>query len=334
VFANPALMTGLASGTFMGPHAKWNPYPSAIDVQGLSGTVANVTVRVNDWNQGDTSYVDMLLESPDGRRVMLLSDSGRSSGMTAAADHVNVVFDQTSPFSAPGNSGPAAGPLGTPGSTVFLRPTNNDSPYDDVFPDLPPSAANAPSDLGTLAGAQPNGEWKLYLTFAYAAGPQTGRIAGGWSLDIVMRPPPPDTTAPKVSRVTTDNTSFRAAKRGGPVGSRGALIGFRLSEAATVSFDVDRLLPGRRVDGRCKAPTKRRTGKRCTKAKGIPGLFAFAAKAGDNTFRFSGRMNGRKLKPGRYRLTGVARDAAGNAAKSFAVKVQVKKPKRPARKPR
>lgn len=328
-FTNPASMSGLAAPTYPGPHAKWNPYPSVIDVSGLSGTVSQVTVRLNDWYQGDTSYVDALLESPDGRRVMLISDSGTYSGMTQAAHHVNVVFDQTSPFSAPPRTGPGSGPLGPADATVFLRPTNHASVYNDYFPDLPPSAADAPADLGVLAGTPPNGAWKLYLTFAYAGGPQTGTVNGGWSLDIATKQPPPDTTAPRVTRVTTDDTVFRAAKRGGSIGRRGALIGFRLSEVARVSFDVDRLIPGRRVGDRCKAPTKRRKGKRCTRARGIPGSFTYRGKVGDNTFRFSGRMNGKALKPGRYRLTGLARDIVGNTARPFSVKVTIKKPRKP-----
>jgi hypothetical protein len=36
----------------------------------------------------------------------------------------------------------------------------------------------------------------------------------------------------------------------------------------------------------------------------VPGSFTVAGRAGANAFRFTGRLNGRRLKPRRYRLTG------------------------------
>ena len=36
---------------------------------------------------------------------------------------------------------------------------------------------------------------------------------------------------------------------------------------------------------------------------------------GQNKFRFTGRLNGKRLEAGRYRLVGSATDAAGNRSK-------------------
>jgi hypothetical protein len=44
----------------------------------------------------------------------------------------------------------------------------------------------------------------------------------------------------------------------------------------------------------------------------VRGSFTIAAKAGKNRFKFRGRIGGRKLKPGRYRLNSRATDKAGN----------------------
>ena len=46
----------------------------------------------------------------------------------------------------------------------------------------------------------------------------------------------------------------------------------------------------------------------------MSGSFTHRGVAGRNSFRFTGRLAGRKLTPGSYRLVAVAKDAAGNAS--------------------
>jgi hypothetical protein len=117
------------------------------------------------------------------------------------------------------------------------------------------------------------------------------------------------------------NARLRAAARGGsatpaqrrrrraPIGTR---VTFRLSEAASVRFTVERARPGRRVRGRCVKPTRRnRKRRKCTRYVRRPGSFIVAAGAGETRFRFTGRLRGRKLRPGRYRLVAVATDEGG-----------------------
>jgi hypothetical protein len=45
----------------------------------------------------------------------------------------------------------------------------------------------------------------------------------------------------------------------------------------------------------------------------LRGAFTHRGKAGRNRFKLTGRLNGRKLAPGRYRLRAVATDPAGNS---------------------
>jgi hypothetical protein len=45
------------------------------------------------------------------------------------------------------------------------------------------------------------------------------------------------------------------------------------------------------------------------------GAFAQNASIGANRKKFSGKIGKRRVRPGRYRATLVARDAAGNASK-------------------
>ena len=47
----------------------------------------------------------------------------------------------------------------------------------------------------------------------------------------------------------------------------------------------------------------------------MPGSFTHRGTRGANSFTFRGRVGGKKLKPGSYRLKGTAKDLAGNGSK-------------------
>lgn len=79
---------------------------------------------------------------------------------------------------------------------------------------------------------------------------------------------------------------------------RTTTVRYTLSEAATVTFKAQRRV-------------KRRGKLRWVK---LPGALRHSGRAGANALGFDGRLKGRRLKPGRYRLVAVARDAAGNQA--------------------
>jgi hypothetical protein len=126
--------------------------------------------------------------------------------------------------------------------------------------------------------------------------------------------PPPDNSPPAVislSGLTVAPHSFPAAPRGpsARIAKRryGAKVAFTLSTAGKARFSVTRSARGRRdAQGRCVAVTRINRGARsCTRAVAVPGSFSRAGGAGANSFRFMGRMHGRKLKPGKYRLIAV-----------------------------
>ena len=60
----------------------------------------------------------------------------------------------------------------------------------------------------------------------------------------------------------------------------------------------------------------------------LSGSFTHAGKVGKNSFRFSGRLRGKALKPGSYRLSGVPTDAAGNHGRAFSASFTIAKPPR------
>ena len=89
-----------------------------------------------------------------------------------------------------------------------------------------------------------------------------------------------------------------------------------MSEAATVRFTVQRMRTGRRgAAGRCfRSTPSNRKRRRCNLWPKIPGSFRVTGVAGKNRFTFRGRIGGKTLKSGRYRLNSRATDAAGNKA--------------------
>jgi hypothetical protein len=124
-----------------------------------------------------------------------------------------------------------------------------------------------------------------------------------------------------VSGLAFSNKTFAAENSGPPAAKakrkrppRGTKVSFRLNEAATVRFTVSQRVKGRKgKHGKkraCAKPTKKnRKRGRCTRVVTLNGSFTRNGGAGKNSFHFSGRLNGRKLKPGRYRL--VATPSAG-----------------------
>ena len=106
----------------------------------------------------------------------------------------------------------------------------------------------------------------------------------------------------------------------------GARVRFVLDEAATVTFKVQRQLPGRAAKGACVKPKRsNRDKQKCTRPLGVPGTFSRAGAAGENSFRFNGRVQGRSLKPGKYKLRATP-TAEGRTGPTVAAFFTVKRP--------
>ena len=127
-----------------------------------------------------------------------------------------------------------------------------------------------------------------------------------------------DTIAPMLTSASLTNTTFAVRPRGAaevPVAARakrGTVFRYTLSEPARVVFTIKRATIGRRVGGSCRRWTSaNRNRRRCTRYVRA-GRFAKQSATGANRHRFSGRIGRRSLRPGKYRATLVATDAAGN----------------------
>ena len=174
---------------------------------------------------------------------------------------------------------------------------------------------------GGTVSATSGGNGKAVIT--YAASPTCGQ-AGGTGGGTGGGPGGgtgggADRTKPTLGGLTFSRTSFRAARSGASASARrkpvGTKVSFSLSEASRVNFSVERAVAGRRVNGRCVKPKRSNRGKRsCTRWVTVRGSFGVPGKVGQNAFSFRGRVGGKSLKPGSYRLTGRATDPAGNAS--------------------
>jgi hypothetical protein len=88
---------------------------------------------------------------------------------------------------------------------------------------------------------------------------------------------------------------------------KGAAVTYTLTGPATVTFSASRRMHGRLAGKRCVRKTRANAGhRRCTFYVPVKGSFTQAGAAGDNRFIFSGRIDGRALRPGAYKLTAFA----------------------------
>jgi len=56
--------------------SRTTPYPSTISVSGLTGVVGKVTVSLNGLSHSFPDDLDIMLISPTGQKIMLMSDCG------------------------------------------------------------------------------------------------------------------------------------------------------------------------------------------------------------------------------------------------------------------
>jgi hypothetical protein len=143
------------------------------------------------------------------------------------------------------------------------------------------------------------------------------------AFEFVPPPPPPPPVVGILTSLAVVPKEFRPLKRGGAIASaakpkRGTTVRYALTGAAAVAFTVERGLKGRVVGGKCRKQTPANRGERkCTRFKRLKGGFSHQGAAGPNSFRFSGRLRSRALRPGRYRL--VAR--TGSTSKTAGFKI-------------
>ena len=160
-FANPAAIQGgtaYASGKNSTPitvSATGTPagsvYPSTISISGATGSITSISLYLAiDHTAPDD--LDVLLVSPSGRTVVLMSDAGGYADFSGALAFTTGNITENLPDT-------------TTFSNVWYDATNwtGNDVAGDVWPAPAPAVADPQASLHSLIGDSPNGDWKLFV---------------------------------------------------------------------------------------------------------------------------------------------------------------------------
>jgi subtilisin-like proprotein convertase family protein len=154
------------------------PYGTQINVSGMTGVISDIKVILNGFSHTTPQDVDMMLVSPDGKGLVVMSDAAG----TIAASGANITIDDA-----------AANFITSPLVTGSYKPTDGSAEVDTFQPPAPYRLAYGSGPLASFNGVSPNGNWTLFVVDD--AQNNSGSISGGWSLDITTIPTPPPTPA-------------------------------------------------------------------------------------------------------------------------------------------
>jgi hypothetical protein len=290
----------LASGT------KANAYVGEGFEDGLTGVVRNVTAIAS--GEGSTGIRSGYGLAPTGNFLLDVKNSVADGGA------VDVYATES----------------GTGNGNVVIANSNFDRPKRDTFAALTEAGGNqaaAPLFVDAAAGDYREAAGSPTIDAGIADGLGTLDLAGsarviGAAPDIGAFEYVPPAPLGEIGSLAIAPQAFRARAKGEAILSArkkpkapvGATITYALSAAATVQFTIERKLSGRRVGKKCVKRTKANKGKkRCPLYKPVKGGFTHTGVAGSNSFKFSGRVGGKALKPGAYRLTGATSTATRTA---------------------
>jgi hypothetical protein len=157
--------------------------------------------------------------------------------------------------------------------------------------------AVAVADAGGCTGS---GDVTLTVAAAAPGGPTTSPISP-------VTPPLGPAKPPSITSARLSGTAFRAAGHGASLARRrpapiGTTVSYRDAQPATTTFTVLKPVSGRKSGSRCLARRPRKHQTRCTRYVSL-GSASHRDAAGSVRVRFSGRIRGHRLSPGRYLLT-------------------------------
>jgi subtilisin family serine protease/Ca2+-binding RTX toxin-like protein len=180
IFSNPSLIT-------IPDYGSSTPYPSTINVSGLSDNLTNLKVTLTNLSHTFPDDIDVLLVGPNGAKAILMSDVGLNNALS----NVTLIFDPLATAALPDS--------GIITSGTYL-PTDFET--GDLF-NSPAPVGPYGTSFSVFNNTNPNGIWSLYIMDD--AGGDSGSIAGGWSLNI-------GTTAPVLPIITVAATDASAAE--------------------------------------------------------------------------------------------------------------------------
>lgn len=158
-------------------------YPSTINVSGTTGSITNVSVKINGLTHAYISDVSIILQAPNGNSLLLqalCADGASASNLTyTISDAGATQFSSTAIWANNGTYKPTGYSW-----DVFTSPAPPTPPGVGTYSTPGPfgSFGTNATMASTFNGISPNGQWKLFIQ-DFAAG-DGGVISGGWSLNV------------------------------------------------------------------------------------------------------------------------------------------------------
>lgn len=153
-----------------------NPYPSTINVSGVVGPLANITVTLDRFSHLWPDDVGAVVVSPNGTAALLFTGAGADERVSNAT----FVFDEN-----------AASRLPEEGALVSGTYKPGTFQWDDDFP-APGPRTNYGLTFQPWLNENPNGGWNLFVMDSNAG--DSGNITGGWSMSFNVSAVPEPTT--------------------------------------------------------------------------------------------------------------------------------------------
>jgi subtilisin-like proprotein convertase family protein len=142
-------------------------YPATITVEGQSAGANGVTVYLDGLSHAKPDDLDILLVTPLGKKIMLMSDAGGTNPVTNATLGFHPGTD---------NPPPDSGPIP---SNLQIEYTASNYEPGEVLPSPAPAGPYTNTLQSVLADA-PNGQWKLYLHDDSTNG--SGTLSRSWKI--------------------------------------------------------------------------------------------------------------------------------------------------------
>ncbi|MFP5377720.1 MAG: Kelch repeat-containing protein, partial [Acidimicrobiia bacterium] len=216
--ANPTAITIPVLGPTVPAPWPASPYPSTVAVSGQAGVVSDVNLTLHGFDCSsrgpDFAFpedIDVMLVSPSGTAVVVLSDAGGANGDTALQfSDITVTLDDEAATELPADTLLSSG--------TYRPVDDDDDPEEQVPTDTFPAPAPAPTASGALSafdGGEANGTWSLYLVDDWA-GPNVCSVLRGWSLQLTTGDGPTTTTMATTTTVAPTTTTMATTTTTGP----------------------------------------------------------------------------------------------------------------------